>query len=255
MVRFISSFFKENPFCVGFFLLSISILFNLNRIQAYFNLHELAGVLWVASILVFAISLMNIVYSLCQLVAEEMLRYSSVKKNNLYSSNDIVLHVSRFKYSFMSVISILFLAESINILLHSSRTFKVWGGWLGVILCGFFLGTCIIQLIPRASFLRISQRGILVSSFWRVASFEWADIDEFGVKIWSECSSRGFLWVKRKAIYLKISKDQTYKVKNVLPAYSFFIENEYLLPDNYGMLHEDLAKLLNEKKKQYIVND
>jgi hypothetical protein len=137
--------------------------------------------------------------------------------------------------------TVLFLGSAVFVvggfLMIASEPFAGW-------FCVVFFGLCALvaaaQVLPNASYLRLTPQGFAVRSLFRESSLCWWDVSEFGVTVighnrfvgWNYCSS-----------YPKQAR-----LRGINVALSGF---EAALPDSYGRPAAELAELLNALRGVY----
>jgi hypothetical protein len=109
------------------------------------------------------------------------------------------------------------------------------GGVVGMLTTAFF-GVCtvtgVITLLPGASSLRLDENGFDVTRFFRMQTFRWSEVSDFGV--WT-FKGNGFVVFKAAKSRLNILE----KINAALAGG----RNGYL-PDTYGLAAEDLVQLM-----------
>jgi len=162
-------------------------------------------------------------------------------------NDEIILKPSKAKWSGGLLLGLMGVVGGALVVSHPLKESYFWIACLCIVFFGFLVIGSIMQLFLGHYFLRIGAQGIQYRSLRGTHFFNWFDIDEFGV-----CKFRTYLsgiQHQRKTVGFKMSK----KIKHgwfgglTKRIYGY----DMFLPDNYGMKYEELAKLLNDKKRQY----
>lgn len=126
-----------------------------------------------------------------------------------------------------------FLVRSIQAVGHAA-----WA-WFSLVFSALCVALGAIQLLPGASFLRVNERGIEVSSLFRRQSYRWAELEGFvarrvGLKL---------------VVTVNFSADSGRPSRRGLRRLIF--GRDYFLPDSYGMAPRQLAAFLNDRRKAW----
>ncbi len=89
----------------------------------------------------------------------------------------LILHPSRVKNGFLLLISVLFTASGIWMIMSTGT----WKGWFAAIFFGICMVVFVINLLPGKSYLKLTSEGFESASMSRKFFFKWTDIAEFGV--------------------------------------------------------------------------
>ena len=112
--------------------------------------------------------------------------------------------------------------------------------WLGI---GFFGLGCIVfvlQLLPNASYLRLTPEGFTMCSLFRSHSYSWTETKTFAAGYVSQMKTVVF---SHSPSYTKQISIRKMNKKH----FGF----ESCLPDTYGMSAEELADLMNKWKRRF----
>ncbi len=112
--------------------------------------------------------------------------------------------------------------------------------WLGIIFFGFCSIVFALQLLPNASYLRLTPEGFTMCSLFRSHSYSWTEIENFAVGHASRMKTVVF---NHPSFH---TKQATLKKAN-----KKFFGFEACLPDTYGMSAEELADLLNRWRRRF----
>lgn len=120
--------------------------------------------------------------------------------------------------------------------------------WLGLILFGIGVIIFLIQLVfPKSSYLRITEKGILIRSLFKSSFMPWEIIKDFEV-------GSVPIWFSNKKMIMR-NFDKAYNKENFGRELARSMTGfEGGLSDNYGMKHEELVNLLNGYKNKFKQN-
>jgi hypothetical protein len=113
-------------------------------------------------------------------------------------------------------------------------------GWIAVIFFGLGVVVALVQLIPNASYLVITQKGFEIGSLFRSHTYSWHEVTFFAV---ATTYYHGMVVFNFSASYEKAKV-----ARNVAKAIAGY---EGALPGTYGMKADQLADLLNEWKARF----
>lgn len=108
-----------------------------------------------------------------------------------------------------------------------------WAGMLNIIMFGIGTIMFAVNLHPQASYLKIDEKGLEMRTLFRSTMIPWHVIHGFTTK---KVLFKNMVTFNFNVQYIDLSK-----MKNRTPA----------LPDTYGMSAKELAKKLNDIKKQF----
>ena len=148
----------------------------------------------------------------------------------------MVLHPSRLKLAGLLVGCAVFFAIGIGALRNHSPVV----GWMCTLLFGVAFVVFVVQLLPGASYLRITPEGFeFCAIFRRSPLIRWGDVSEFRVAKLPPGGNRMvvFDWKTRPQGGVR-------KINRALAGATDG------LPDNYGMKHQALADLMNERRSR-----
>ena len=94
-----------------------------------------------------------------------------------------------------------------------------------------------MQLIPGASYLRLTESGFTVCSLYRATTYQWSNVVGFGTAT-----------VRGNALVVYDFSDTYQAQPRSRRAAKAFMGVEAAIPDTYGHSAEDLARILNEWK-------
>lgn len=253
MRNIIVAFYKETYSWLIAAISSISILFYSKEISTLLHLERAKGFIFVPALILLIVCIVNCIAAFFRLLWEKWLSLSNPA--DLYkTSSEIKLKPSRVQSILMLFVGLMFLSLATYMILNPSKPSHLLSGWFGVIFSGaIIVWAVVLLLVPRASFLKINPEGIQICSLWRTTTISWYDIEEFGVAAFSTYY-RG-IHQKYSNVGIKFSQICNHKVNRQWEWGRKFSKElvgyEFTLPDNYGMRSEDLAELLNYKRKQY----
>jgi hypothetical protein len=132
------------------------------------------------------------------------------------------------------------------LMIRENKPADGWYPW--GITCFFGLGVLVllIQLLPGATYLRLTPEGFEICSLFRISRLAWRDVKEFCVYKQNLNTFVGFSFVDeydRAQFGRLISRS----VSDVFG--SSIVEG--MLPDCYGMKAADLAQLLNDWRSNF----
>lgn len=231
-------------------LWATATLYYLNDICLFFKIQKIQAFIFAFSVITLVISSIQCFVSFFQTVWEKLYPLLSKSTSILYNSDEIILTSSRIKSFIFLLISLVFVAGSIEMIHSPSKASHVWTGWLGVLFCGIGAILFTLNLIPGASYLKISPNGLQICNLWKKTTYDWSDIKEFYV----EKNTSNYRGISHKWKLVSFETSSSVNNKNRNNWAKLFTHNVGSLPDNYSIQHEDLAELLNEKKKKYTIS-
>jgi len=165
--------------------------------------------------------------------------------------DEITLRPSRAKQAIMLIVSGLFVLGGIFTLDHEAKTSDAWTAYGSIIFFGLCSLVSAIQLLPGSSFLKIRKEGFEFRALWRETSCSWSDVEKFGVAEFT--TYHAGIPQKHRMVGFRLSHSSHRPSKHLrLRRLSeALVGYEAALPDNYGMKHEELASLMNQKKMEY----
>lgn len=250
MGRFSVSLFKDVWPSFLAALWATATLYYLRDICLFFKIQKIEAFIFAFSVIILVTSSIQCFVSLFQSVWERFYPLLSKTTCILCNSDEIILTSSRIKFFIFLLISLVFVAGSIEMIHNPSKASHVWTGWFGVLIFGIGAIIFTLYLIPGASYLKINPNGLQVCNLWKKTTYDWSDIKEFYVEKYTS-SYRG---VSQKWKFVSFKTSSSVNNKNRNHWTNLFPHNVGFLPDNYGIQHEHLAELLNEKKKKYAIN-
>jgi len=157
-----------------------------------------------------------------------------MRQEKIVNQDTITLRTKPAKTLLYLFISLLFVV--IGVLIFNGTLID----WLGI---GFFGLGCIVfvlQLLPNASYLRLTPEGFTICSLFRSHSYSWTEIDNFAF---------GYVSKMKTVVFNHSSpyKKQIALRKTNKKLFGF----EACLPDTYGMSAEELADLMNTWKRRF----
>jgi hypothetical protein len=164
--------------------------------------------------------------------------------------DEIVLVPSKKKQALMLLVATLFVLAGIFIVSKTDAS-DVWIGYVCIVFFGLGGVVFAAQLLPGSSFLKIRRDGFEFRALWRGTAFRWSDVQEFGVAEFT--LYHGGIPQKHRMVGFRFSPSSArrdahprlHRLNQALVGY------DAALPDNYGMKHDELASLLNQKKMEY----
>jgi hypothetical protein len=159
-----------------------------------------------------------------------------VADDSVQWNQPLLLRPGRLKWLAVAAVSLAFVAESVHLMRSGA-----WIAWPGTVFFGFGLLVSLAQLLPGASYLRLTQEGFTIRSLFRTDTIRWADVTGF--------RSGRILLTKMVLFDFEGSYEGSYARSRTLRALNLKLFGAGTgLPDSYGMKHEDLAVLLNRYK-------
>jgi hypothetical protein len=113
-------------------------------------------------------------------------------------------------------------------------------GWFVIAVFGLGTLVSVVQLLPNASYLLLTDRGFTVRSIYRSGFVEWGEIGFF---------TTATIATNRMVVFNYSSHfDRAMRARQFARTLAGF---DGALPDTYGMRAEDLATLLNDWRKRH----
>ena len=164
--------------------------------------------------------------------------------------DEIVLTPSKTKQAVLLFVATLFVLAGIFITSRQPDPSEVWIGYLCIVFFGLGGLVFAAQLLPGSSFLKIRRDGFEFRALWRGTAFRWSDVQEFGV---AELTMyHGGIPQKHRMVGFRFSPAYaSNKHPRLRRLNQALVGYDAALPDNYGMKHDELASLLNQKKLEY----
>jgi hypothetical protein len=139
--------------------------------------------------------------------------------------------------------------------LHSSKSA---GAWISYIYAGFFACLVImtvLRLLPGWCFLKVGIQGIQLRYQFRIKTLSWPSIEAFGVYEYTTYT-RYFIPIKHRGVGVRLSPTYEHEMKRswMTRIGRAITGYDLLLPGNFGMRRDELAKFLNEMKRYYTGN-
>ena len=149
------------------------------------------------------------------------------------ANEELMLHPSRLKLVGLLVVCALFFAIGVAGL-RQSRVI----GWACMVFFGLGCAIALVSLLPGASYLRLTDEGFELCAFFRKTAFiPWGEVSEFRVAQFRATRMVVFDWKTRQVGSVR-------KINRAL------VGGTDGLGDNYGMKHQALADLLNERRSR-----
>ena len=118
-----------------------------------------------------------------------------------------------------------------------------WVGWASIVFFGMGVVVFLIQFLPGAAYLRLTEEGFSYCHAFRVHTVRWEEVQEFGVMQMHHNRMIGWNYVPG------------YEVKSRMRAFSKALAGyEACLPNHYGLKVEQLAQALEALRRQYSGN-
>lgn len=112
-------------------------------------------------------------------------------------------------------------------------------GWFVSLFFGLCFLVFMVQLIPGASQLKLSEEGFTLTSLFRSHFTKWEDVVSF---------EEGYIGGKKSVMFNYVESHRKYLVgKNIAKGLSDF---EGALPDSYGLKVSELRALMNGRRKK-----
>jgi hypothetical protein len=166
-------------------------------------------------------------------------------------SNELVLRPRRKKWILLVFVCAGFVAAGFSMVKTAAAPTDRLMGWSAIAFfgCGMIVG--VLQLVPRASYLRISADGLLVRSLWRNTLYRWSDIDEFGVAEFSTVHHG--LKQRHRMVGFNFSRSYLarHKTARLKRLNRQLVGFDTALPDNYSYDCAELAQSLNTAKARF----
>lgn len=150
------------------------------------------------------------------------------------NSTPLTLHPNRGKWLSIGVFLAIFTVMGVFSIIKNGEFMS----WFNTIFFGVCAGISFLNLLPNRVYLRLTQDGFTVRTLTYIASYQWGDVDKFGVT---------GAKVKKVAILLSPTCRSLSKLRVVDRAVMGY---DGVLPDTYGLTAKDLAKLLSEWKSR-----
>jgi hypothetical protein len=145
----------------------------------------------------------------------------------------VVLRPSKKKLIWFLLVSLAFVAVGLQMISHG----EFLGGWLGVLFFGSGGVVFGIQLVPGASYLRISSEGFAVCTlFRRHPIVSWKEASAFRVALVPPRRTKMVLYDRASGAPQRAARRIN----------QFLVGADEGLPDTYGMKPQDLADFLND---------
>lgn len=155
-----------------------------------------------------------------------------MKKN----SSTLTLYPSKIKTFLFLIVSIALTAIGVGMVNHNEHM-----AWLVLLLSFMSAIAFAITLLPNSSYLHISDQGFEMRSLYRSGFIKWDEVEQFESK---------YIGIKKMVTFCYSQKYPKFKiVRNMVKTIT---NTEGALPDTYGKSAEELAKLLNDNRNQYI---
>src|SRR5882724_3439764 len=149
-------------------------------------------------------------------------------------SPELILYPSRTKHLLFLLLCAAFAVGGVLMI----RDDQGWEGWFVVGVFGPGAAIFAVQLLPGASWLRLTPSGFCFCTLFRKSAFiDWASVSPFGVTPISG----------NKMVVFSTEKGRRSRLAPVNIALTGETE---ALPDTYGRSAESLAKLLNEWRER-----
>ncbi len=152
----------------------------------------------------------------------------------------ITFYPSKIKSFFLFLISLIF----VFLALYINKTEEIFY-WLCLVLFGLGAVIFLLQILfPKSFYLKITEKGIEIKSLFKSSFMSWEIIKDFEVgKIHTRFRNKKMIMINFEDSYSK----QIFG-RNLAKLISGY---EGALPDNYGMKHEELVKILNKYKNKF----
>jgi len=153
------------------------------------------------------------------------------------------VYPKKTKMLLLFLVSIAFVAGGILMICDGQKM-----GWLCVGFFGLGIPVFLLQLYPKSSYLTVSEEGIEYCSLFRSHRLRWSDISEFGTYTIRKHGLPGSRMVgfNYSAEYQRAS--QAREVSKDLVGF------EGGLPDTYGFRADELARMLSDYHREWILN-
>jgi hypothetical protein len=149
--------------------------------------------------------------------------------------DELVLHPSPVRWLGLLVASVAFVAAGIWIVSRGDA--PRWAGWTSIFFFGLGVPVSLFQFLPGACELRIDREGFTIRQMYRSHRVLWSELTEIGVG-----GPRGKMVVFNYAP----GKTKGRRLRSMARALS---GSEGGLPDTYGMRAEELAWLLEDRRR------
>ena len=148
---------------------------------------------------------------------------------------ELILTSKKTKSLLLALFSLLFVFGGTTMISGGDKS-----GWFVSIFFALCFITSCIQLLPGASGLKINAQGFTITSLFKSHLTKWEDVKTF---------KEGFVGTRIGVLFDYSERHKKYKAGKIL---SKTISGQHAaLPDTYGMKASDLAKLLNERRANY----
>lgn len=140
-----------------------------------------------------------------------------------------ILYPKKSRAFLMMAVAALLIAMGVFLIYMGNRF-----GWIVVAFFGMLFLVSVIMTIPNSTYLAISADGFGIRNLFRYHFVAWGDVREFGV----------FQIQHSRMVGWKYS--DAYKARPGMRRMNArLVGYEGMLPDTYGLRHEDLATLMN----------
>lgn len=118
-----------------------------------------------------------------------------------------------------------------------------WIGWFFIVVSPIWAVVCLLQLLPNATYLRLTPEGFTTCVLFRAHSTRWDDVQEFGVTKKSRAGVVGWNYVPGKSM-----PGSGHTISQASFGY------EATLSHMHGMNPEELVVILEKLRRQYAGN-
>jgi hypothetical protein len=158
------------------------------------------------------------------------------------------------KWMLVLALSAAFVSGAFLVVNHPTSPWDRYWAYASIVFFG--LGGCVAlaQLIPGASYLRLTADGLTIRALWRTRFYRWSDIERFGVAEFTTVhrgvpNRHRMVGFDFSASYT--GRDRAKLVKGFNRKLTGF---EASLSDNYGWDCAELAAHLNRFREQFIAS-
>jgi hypothetical protein len=152
---------------------------------------------------------------------------------------ELILRPDRLKHLGLLVLALAFVAVGIWMIGRGDPT-----GWLSTGFFGLCAGVFAANLLPQASYLKLTRDGFEFVTLFRHQQLRWADVSGF----------RAARVAGRKMVLMDLNNDalmQTATAKRLAAVSLAIAGAAAALPDTYGMTAEALAEVLNDWHRRH----
>jgi len=146
-----------------------------------------------------------------------------------------ILYPNKFKSILWLLVTLVFTVGGIFMILDGENM-----GWLVVSFFGLGIPVFILNLLPKAAYLKLDTDGFETCTMFKKTRYRWEDVHSF---------TTGRIHSNKMVMYNFSEKFQ--KQKTMRKISSGLAGSEAALQDTYGLKATELAALMNDYKQKY----